>query len=188
MVSQRSPGGSAPTPDEDDQGAGSSFDPGQLDGLLDQRVEENRAQLLEPWLELMRSSGTLQEEIDQTVRALQIFFRKWVVEIMFVLSQQGTLRFNELKRSLDGISGRTLSKRLTDLGDQGLVHREVFDEMPVRVEYSLTEKGRKVAHLALPMIVYLRVHGPGGQDGAAEDSGGDDGPARQPDQGPEEPA
>lgn len=181
MVSQRSPGGSAATPDDDARTTQASFDPERLDGLLDQRVEQNRAQLLEPWLELMRSSGTLQEEIDQTVRALQIFFRKWVVEIMFVLSQQGTLRFNELKRSLDGISGRTLSKRLTDLGDQGLVHREVFDEMPVRVEYSLTEKGRKVAHLALPMIVYLRVHGPGGQEGVAEDGEGDDGPGDQAD-------
>lgn len=173
MVSQRSPGGSAATPGEDAQAADAGFDPERLDGLLDERVERNRAQLLDPWIELMRSSGTLKEEIDQTVRALQIFFRKWVVEIMFVLSQQGTLRFNELKRSLDGISGRTLSKRLTDLGDQGLVHREVFDEMPVRVEYSLTEKGRKVAHLALPMIVYLRVHGPGGEDDGspAEDGG-----------------
>lgn len=159
MVSKRSPGEAAATPAEED-----SFDPEHLDELLQDRIERNRAELLDPWIELMERSGTLQGEIDQTVRALQIFFRKWVVEIMFVLSQQGTLRFNELKRSLDGISGRTLSKRLTDLGDQGLVHREVYDEMPVRVEYSLTEKGRKVAHLALPMIIYLRVHGPGADD------------------------
>lgn len=163
MVSDRSPGGSTTTRLEEAAGGQASFDPQELDRLLEERVERNRAELLEPWLELMRASGTLQEEIDQTVRALQIFFRKWVVEIMFVLSQQGTLRFNELKRSLDGISGRTLSKRLTDLGDQGLVHREVYDEMPVRVEYSLKAKGRKVADLALPLIVYLRVHGPGAQ-------------------------
>lgn len=136
------------------------LDPELLDALLEQRIQQNIEELAEPWEGMVEASGGLQDEIDQTVRSLRIFFRKWVVELMFVLSQKGTLRFNELKTSLEGISSRTLSKRLTELEDQGLVDRTLFDEMPVRVEYELTEKGTNVAMLALPMIIYLRVHGP----------------------------
>lgn len=151
MVSQAKPGV--------EEGPG-PIDEELLDAVLEERISENREQLLEPWTEMIEASTDLQDEIDRTVRSLGIFFRKWVVEIMFVLSQRGTLRFNELKESLDGISSRTLSKRLTELGEQGLVDRELYDEMPVRVEYSLTERGNDVAALALPLIVYLRLHGP----------------------------
>lgn len=131
-----------------------------LDELLAERVEENNAELLDPWQAMLAKSPDLEAEIDRTVQSLGIFFRKWVVEIMFVLSQRGTLRFNRLKESLDGISARTLSKRLTELEEQGLIDRTLYDEMPVRVEYALTDKGSDVAALALPMILYLRLHGP----------------------------
>lgn len=139
---------------------GGSIDEELLDRVLEERIAENRDQLLEPWAEMVQASPDLQAEIDRTVRSLGIFFRKWVVEIVYVLGQKGTQRFNELKESLDGISSRTLSKRLTELQEQGLVDRELYDEMPVRVEYSLTGKGQDVATLALPLIVYLRLHGP----------------------------
>lgn len=153
MVSNTTPGVAG------EGGGDSSLDREVLDALLADRIEENQAELLEPWTAMVEEAD-LQAEIDRTVRSLGIFFRKWVVEIMFVLSQKGTLRFNELKSSLDGISSRTLSKRLTELEDQGLVDRTLYDEMPVRTDYELTEKGADVANLALPMIVYLRLHGP----------------------------
>lgn len=106
----------------------------------------------------------LQQEIDATVQALRVFFNKWIVEIMYILRVRGVLRFNELKDGLAGISGRTLSTRLKELEGRGLVHRELYDEMPIRVEYSLTEKGRDVANLAMPLILYLRAE----EDGAGE--------------------
>lgn len=152
---------SSPTPgvDSEDEAQAQAFDREALDELLEERMEENEEKLLEPWTAMIEEAD-LQAEIDRTVRSLGIFFRKWVVEIMFVLSQKGTMRFNELKSSLDGISSRTLSKRLTELDEQGLVDRTLYDEMPVRTDYELTEKGADVANLALPMIVYLRLHGP----------------------------
>lgn len=131
-----------------------------FDELLEERIRRNAEELGQPWEAMVDTTDDLQAEIDRTVRSLGIFFRKWVVEIMFVLSRKGTLRFNELQASLDGISSRTLSKRLTELTEQGLVDRTLYDEMPLRVEYSLTDKGDDVAMLALPMIIYLRVHGP----------------------------
>jgi DNA-binding HxlR family transcriptional regulator len=54
----------------------------------------------------------------------------------------GCRRFNELQRSLDGISPKTLSERLRRLEEAGVVSRACFAEMPPRVEYRLTDKGR----------------------------------------------
>ncbi len=107
------------------------------------------------------SGAALAAEVDATVRALQVFFNKWTVEVMFILRTHGVLRFNALKTHLAGISGRTLSTRLKELESQGLVNRLLHDEMPVRVEYSLTDEGRMVADLTLPAVTYLRLHGIG---------------------------
>lgn len=54
---------------------------------------------------------------------------------------EGTLRFSQLQKSMKGISPKTLSLRLKELEDNGLLERKVYAEVPPRVEYSLTEKG-----------------------------------------------
>lgn len=56
----------------------------------------------------------------------------------------GTKRFGELRRSLDGVSPKTLSQRLRELEAQGIVERVIYPEVPPRVEYSLTEKGKSL--------------------------------------------
>jgi len=67
----------------------------------------------------------------------------------------GSQRFCELERSLDGISPRTLSLRLRALEDEGIVERRTYPEVPPRVEYALTEKGRAL----VPLIEDMRVYG-----------------------------
>ncbi|WP_236081482.1 winged helix-turn-helix transcriptional regulator [Corynebacterium striatum] len=56
----------------------------------------------------------------------------------------GTMRFNELRRSVTGISQKVLTSNLREMEDTGLVHREVFAEVPPRVEYSLTPLGQSM--------------------------------------------
>jgi DNA-binding HxlR family transcriptional regulator len=68
---------------------------------------------------------------------------------------EGHSRFCELERSLSGISPRTLSLRLRALEEQGIVERQTFPEVPPRVEYALTEKGRAL----LPIIEDMRAYG-----------------------------
>jgi DNA-binding HxlR family transcriptional regulator len=126
-----------------------------VDRVLDRFIGESRASLFEPWQAMLARSDDLQRDVGDTVALLQVFFSKWVVEVIIVLGQRGTLRFNELKASLPGISGRTLTQRLRDLEERGLVKRKLYDEMPVRVEYSLTKRGLDVAVLALPLVLYL---------------------------------
>jgi DNA-binding HxlR family transcriptional regulator len=79
---------------------------------------------------------------------------KWTILIVRDLAE-GHSRFCQLERSLAGISPRTLSLRLRALEEQGIVERQTHSEVPPRVEYSLTDKGRAL----LPLIEDMRSYG-----------------------------
>ena len=74
------------------------------------------------------------------------FGDKWSLLVLFLLnsSQSGTLRFSELRRMMTDCSQKMLSQTLKNLEQTHLVHREVFPEVPPRVEYSLTDTGRSL--------------------------------------------
>ncbi len=84
----------------------------------------------------------------------EILAGKWTILLIRDLSE-GRSRFGELERSLEGISPRTLSLRLRALEEQGVIERRTFSEVPPRVEYSLTEKGRAL----VPIIEDMRQYG-----------------------------
>ena len=73
---------------------------------------------------------------------------KWSMLVLFTLEGQPSIRFKELQRSIPDISQKTLTATLKMLEADGLINREVFPEVPPRVEYSLTEKGKSL----LPLI------------------------------------
>jgi DNA-binding HxlR family transcriptional regulator len=75
--------------------------------------------------------------------ALVLMGNKWKILIVRDLLT-GTKRFGELKRSLGGISQKVLTQHLRNMEENGLVHREVYAEVPPKVEYSLTELGRSL--------------------------------------------
>lgn len=68
---------------------------------------------------------------------------KWKLLIVRDLLN-GTMRFGELKKSLGGISQKVLTQHLRIMEEYGLIHREVYAEVPPRVEYSLTELGKSI--------------------------------------------
>ncbi|MFD1737298.1 winged helix-turn-helix transcriptional regulator [Bacillus salitolerans] len=72
-------------------------------------------------------------------KAMKILSKRWTSLIIYQLLS-GSHRFCHIETAI-GISGRLLSERLKDLEYEGIVTREVFPETPVRIEYSLTEKG-----------------------------------------------
>src|SRR5436305_14800555 len=98
-------------------------------------------------------------------RTAEIVCGKWTLLLIRDLSE-GRSRFCELERSLQGISPRTLSLRLRALEEEGIVERDTYPEVPPRVEYVLTEKGRAL----VPSIDDMRTDGsrwPGGRPGGA---------------------
>ena len=87
-------------------------------------------------------------------RTAEIVCGKWTLLIIRDLAE-GRSRFCELERSLRGISPRTLSLRLRALEEEGIVARRTFSEVPPRVEYALTEKGRAL----VPIVEDMRAYG-----------------------------
>jgi len=86
--------------------------------------------------------------VDHTTSAvlysLQIIGGKWKLPVLCVLSNGGIVRFNELKRKLDGITNMSLTNCLKELEYYKIINRVQYLEMPPRVEYSLTENGKKL--------------------------------------------
>jgi len=70
-----------------------------------------------------------------------LFPKRWLHQIIKALAHHGRMRYSELKRNLDVISPKTLTERLRELEKHDILTREVFPEVPPRVEYELTEKG-----------------------------------------------
>ena len=78
-----------------------------------------------------------------------------VLEILHTLSKRGTpIRFNELKRSIN-ITSTTLSRRLEELVDVGFLNREAFAEVPLRVEYSQSEKGKGLGKILSDLFSWM---------------------------------
>lgn len=87
-------------------------------------------------------------------RTAEVISGKWTLLIIRDLADS-SLRFCELERSLAGISPRTLSLRLRALEDEEIVERRTYPEVPPRVEYALTDKGRAL----VPLIEDMRSYG-----------------------------
>ena len=80
------------------------------------------------------------------MHTLKIVGSKWTILILHELCE-GTKRFGELQRTLPGISPKTLSLRLQQLEKDGVVKKKIYAEVPLRVEYSLTQKGQSLRNI-----------------------------------------
>ena len=76
--------------------------------------------------------------------AMKVIGGKWKLLIMWAMSQNGVIRFNNLQKEVDGISSLMLSKNLKELKEDCLVLRHQYNEIPPRVEYELSELGQKL--------------------------------------------
>ncbi|AXF56474.1 winged helix-turn-helix transcriptional regulator [Salicibibacter kimchii] len=76
--------------------------------------------------------------------ALDIVVGKWKPIILLYLLKNGTIRFNELKRSVPNITQKMLTKHLRELEEEDIIARKVYPQVPPKVEYSITEYGRSL--------------------------------------------
>ncbi len=112
--------------------------------------------------------ASIEPHIGCIAAAMDIIGSKWTALILRDLVQ-GPKRFSELERSLalsptgrgSGISPRTLSQRMDDLEEQGIISRQMFAEVPPRCEYALTPKG----HDLVPILKQMAVWGEKYYDG-----------------------
>lgn len=76
--------------------------------------------------------------------AFDVIGGKWKPLILWFLGECGTLRFGQLQHLIPDITHRILTKQLRELEMYQLIQRKIYPEVPVRVEYSITDKGREV--------------------------------------------
>jgi len=93
--------------------------------------------------------------LDSTIcglrKALNIIGGKWKILILCSIHEVGVMRYNELKRKVDGITNTMLAQSLHELEEANLVTRQQYNEMPLRVEYSLTPKCKTLIPILLDL-------------------------------------
>ena len=88
---------------------------------------------------------------------INVIGKKWAILVISIIGHHDRIRFNDIMHHLDGISPKTLTDVLKDLGKENLIHRESFAEIPPRVEYSLTEDGRQLCEAVIPLIAWAEM-------------------------------
>jgi DNA-binding HxlR family transcriptional regulator len=95
----------------------------------------------------------LKDEVESLQDTFNLLFQKWSLEILYTLILKDQIGFGEIKKTL-GVNSRTLSDKLKMLQTHGYINRAVTEGPPLRVEYTLTTKGKDTVLLALPLLYY----------------------------------
>ena len=94
---------------------------------------------------------------------LSLINGKYKMTILYTLMEFGVVRFNEMKKYIGGISYKTLSATLKELEADRLVHREEYPQIPPKVEYSLSERGRSLIPILDAMCIWGEENRPRGK-------------------------
>jgi DNA-binding HxlR family transcriptional regulator len=95
----------------------------------------------------------LKDELDSLQESFNFLFQKWSLEILYTLLLKDAIGFGKIKKILT-VNSRTLSDKLKMLQKHGYITRSVSAGPPLRVEYTLTSKGKNTVLLALPLLYY----------------------------------
>ena len=85
---------------------------------------------------------------------------KWSILIIIFTGAYDRLRFNEMKKNIHGISSKTLTERLRTLERDGYLNRKAYNQVPIKVEYSLTSFGKKYLDLILNLTEWIDKEAP----------------------------
>ncbi len=88
-------------------------------------------------------------------KVINIVGGKWKIMILCIIDKEEVVRYGDMRRSIYGITNTMLAHSLKELEEDGMVIRTQYDEMPVRVEYSLTEKAKSI----IPILLELKKWG-----------------------------
>ena len=89
---------------------------------------------------------------------LDIVGGKWKLPILCMLASGTPTRYSSIKRKLDGITNMMLAQSLKELGASGIVHREQYNAVPPRVEYTLTKKGKSIVPILFQLAEWGSEH------------------------------
>ena len=130
---------------------------GELRKLVEARLEQTLKGIEDTLNKIVETQEVPLKELQENLKSLEesfnLLFQKWNLEILYTLFLKTPVGFGELKRIL-GVNSRTLSDKLKMLNKHRYIERNVDAGPPLRVEYSLTAKGKNIVLLALPLLYY----------------------------------
>ena len=97
----------------------------------------------------------IQKELYFLNDALNFLQKKWTMDLIYIIRIIGNPFFNDIRRALPNINSRTLSTRLKEFEENNIVTRTVSDTQPIRVSYELTNLGKGVYELLLPLLFFF---------------------------------
>ncbi|MDH7563700.1 MAG: helix-turn-helix domain-containing protein [Candidatus Bathyarchaeota archaeon] len=129
----------------------------ELRRLVETRLKDNLEGIQQTLSQVFKIQELGLEDLKETMATLEESFnmlsQKWSLQVLYMLFLRKTAGFGELKKTL-GVNSRTLSNKLKSLSENRFLERIVQQGPPVRVRYSLTEKGNNTILLALPFLYY----------------------------------
>ncbi|MEM2118720.1 MAG: helix-turn-helix domain-containing protein [Candidatus Bathyarchaeia archaeon] len=129
----------------------------ELRQMVESKLKINLEGIEDTLNQIFKTQELSLEAIKQTMQSLEQSFtllsQKWNLQILYLLFLKKTSGFGELKKIL-GVNSRTLSDKLKLLTQHNFIRRTINQEPPIRVKYSLTERGYNTILLALPFLYY----------------------------------
>ncbi len=129
----------------------------QLRKLVEAKLEQTLKGIEDTLKQIMAyqeiSPKELKDDLESLESSFNILFQKWSLEILYTLFLKKTTGFGDLKKILT-VNSRTLSDKLKILKEYDYIERNVDTGPPLRVNYELTQKGKNIVLLALPLIYY----------------------------------
>ena len=132
----------------------------ELRSLIEARMDQTLKGIEDTLRRILEDQNLSLEDLKTVIQGLEESFnllsQKWNLEVLYTLFLKNTAGFSGLKKIL-GVNSRTLSDKLKSLKRHGYIERKVETGPPLRVEYSLTTKGKNTVLLALPLLYYSAV-------------------------------
>ncbi len=129
----------------------------ELRKLVEARMEHTLRGIEDTLQRILENQQMSLKDLKEAVQSLEESFnllsQKWNLEILYTLFLKNTIGFSGLKKIL-GVNSRTLSDKLKSLKQHGYIERTVKQGPPLRVNYSLTKRGKNTVLLALPLLYY----------------------------------
>lgn len=132
----------------------------ELRRLVEKRMQQTLEGIEDTLGRILKDQELSNKDLTTVIQSLEGSFallsQKWTLEIMYTLFLKTTFGFSGLKKTLM-VNSRTLSDKLKSLKEHGYIKRNVEAGPPLKVEYSLTTKGRNTVLLALPLLYYSAI-------------------------------
>jgi len=126
-----------------------------MNELIPKMREAVRNGLKKDFEEFEHDDIHIQNELEFLKDPLKFLQKKWTMDLIYIIRIKGKPYFNDIRRALPDINSRTLTTRLKEFEEKHIVIRTVCNSQPIRVNYELTDLGKGVYELLLPLLFFF---------------------------------